>query len=198
MDIREVLKVSVQNVREVVNNSILLLRDVDNMLSKEGLMPLFGNTLGTETSKSIGQSMDHYSTFFPQFMCRVYVDNNELQQNRVERVVIVNVQFYHSNCPTLYPTVIAGIFKLPHIFTEQAIKKEVNYWWLKYVAFEYCSYEELKFDGTYITKKPWIENNDETEVIFWCYELHTFENQSDVKEKVVDQMIHICSQTNHQ
>ena len=40
MDIREVLKVSVQNVREVVNNSILLLRDVDNMLSKEGLTPL--------------------------------------------------------------------------------------------------------------------------------------------------------------
>lgn len=195
MDIREVLKVSVQNVREVVNNSILLLRDVDNMLSQEGLTPLFGNTLGTETSKSIGQSMDQYSysTFFPQFMCRVYVDNNELQQNRVGKVIVVNVQFYHSNCPALYPTVIAGIFKLPHTFTAQAIKKEVNYWWLKYVAFEYCSYEELKFDGTYITKKPWVEDDDETEVVFWCHELHTFENQSDVNEKIVNQVIHICS-----
>ncbi|MED0959265.1 hypothetical protein [Bacillus paramycoides] len=190
MNTKDIIKVSIQNVREVINNSILLLRDVDNMLSREGLTPLFGNTLGTETSKNIGQSMDQYSytTFFPQFMCRVYVDNNELQQNRVEKVTIVNVQLYHANCPLLYPTVIAGIFKLPRTFTEKEIKQEVNYWWLKHVAFESCSYEKLKFDGTSITKKPWIEEGNETEVVFWCHELHTFESQGDVERKIVEQI----------
>ncbi|MGG0240759.1 hypothetical protein [Bacillus rhizoplanae] len=121
-----------------------------------------------------------------------------MQQNIVKRVTFVNIQFYHPDCPLLRPTVVSGVFKLPRVFTEQEIKVEVNYWWLKSVAFEYCSYEELIFDGTYVTKKPWIEDNDETDVIFWCHELHTFENQSDVNKKIVNQMIHICSQTNHQ
>ncbi|WP_244159147.1 hypothetical protein [Bacillus proteolyticus] len=184
------MKISIQNVREVINNSILLLRDVDNMVSREGLTSLFGNTLGTETSKNIGQSMDQnsYTTFFPQFMCRVYVNHNELQENRVEKVTIVNVQFYHANCPLLYPTVIAGVFKLPRTFTAQEIKEEVNYWWLKYVAFEYCSYEKLKFDGTSITVRPWVEEKNETEVVFWCHELHTFENQGDIERKIVEQI----------
>ncbi|MCU4991918.1 hypothetical protein OCF10_23805 [Bacillus cereus] len=190
MSTKDIMKISIQNVREVINNSILLLRDVDNMLSREGLTPLFGNTLGTETSKNIGQSMDqnNYTTFFPQFMCRVYVDNIALQQNRVEKVTIVNVQLYHANCPLLYPTVITGLFKLPRAFTAQEIKQEVNYWWLKYVAFEYCSYEELTFNGTLITKKPWIDEDDETEVVFWCHELHTFESQGDVEKKIVEQI----------
>ncbi|EJS65180.1 hypothetical protein [Bacillus cereus] len=190
MSTKDIMKLSIQNVREVINNSILLLRDVDNMLSREGLIPLFGSTLGTETSKNIGQSMDQnsYNTFFPQFMCRVYVDNNELQQNRIEKVTIVNVQLYHANCPLLYPTVIAGIFKLPRTFTAQEIKQKVNYWWLKHVAFEYCSYEKLKFDGTSITVRPWVEEKNETEVVFWCHELHTFENQGDIERKIVEQI----------
>ncbi|OJE36426.1 hypothetical protein BAQ49_16240 [Bacillus proteolyticus] len=190
MSTKDIMKISIQNVREVINNSILLLRDVDNMVSREGLTSLFGNTLGTETSKNIGQSMDQnsYTTFFPQFMCRVYVNHNELQENRVEKVTIVNVQFYHANCPLLYPTVIAGVFKLPRTFTAQEIKEEVNYWWLKYVAFEYCSYEKLKFDGTSITVRPWVEEKNETEVVFWCHELHTFENQGDIERKIVEQI----------
>ena len=64
-----------------------------------------------------------YSTFFPQFMCRVYVDNNELQQNRVEKVIVVNVQFYHSNCPALYPTVIAEYLNYLILLLHKQLRK---------------------------------------------------------------------------
>jgi hypothetical protein len=53
MDQTEAMRISALNVRRMVNNNILLLRDADLLLSKAGFQPLYGNTLGCEPSKNI-------------------------------------------------------------------------------------------------------------------------------------------------
>lgn len=44
---------SFQNVRKVVDNSIKLLKDADALLAEKGYVPILGNGLATESSKSI-------------------------------------------------------------------------------------------------------------------------------------------------
>ncbi|PEZ06742.1 hypothetical protein CN326_09785 [Bacillus sp. AFS018417] len=191
MNANEILMMSIQNVREMYSNSILILRDVDTQLSEHNLMPLFGNTLGPETSKSITQTTEQFNTFFPQFMCRVYVKAAEQHL----KVVFVNVQFYHPNHPTLGPTVNVGVFTLPEPYTSIELKKTLYYWWLKYAIFETNTSEQIDVTGNHIETKPWIENGDTTVCHFWSYELVHFQHHGDIQSKIVQGILQYFSTT---
>lgn len=181
MNENEVLKMSIQNIREMYSNSILILRDVDTQLSEHQLIPLFGNTLGSEISKSILQSKEQFNSFFPQFMCRVYVRGEE---NHL-KVAFVNIQFYHPNYPSLGPTVNVGVFTLPESYTSTELKKKLYYWWLKSVIFERNSSEPIDVFGNHIETQPWIENGETIVCHFWSYKLVHFQHYGDIQSKIV-------------
>ncbi|WP_456273125.1 hypothetical protein [Bacillus sp. AK031] len=64
---QEIIK-SIEDVRSVVDNSILLLRDLDSIFSGGNPLPVLGNAPRTESSKNINQSPNANGTFIPQFM----------------------------------------------------------------------------------------------------------------------------------
>lgn len=167
---------SIENVRSVVNNSLLILRDLDSYLSDFNLVPVLGNTLGTESSKSINQTPEWSSSFIPQFMFRPYVNRKELEQKKVTKLIAVNIQFFHPNYDSLQPLLIGGVFTYPA--PEKDPKSSLRYWWLKYAALEAHDYNEIKH-GKMITSKPFT--NDDTNVTFWVQPLISLETQEDLQ-----------------
>jgi len=73
MELNEMMRISIENVRTLTSNSIQLLRDTDLLLAKSGYNPLHGNTIGSETSKNINQSASSRRNFLPaihvQILC---------------------------------------------------------------------------------------------------------------------------------
>ncbi|QMV42687.1 hypothetical protein [Cohnella cholangitidis] len=118
MDLNETMRVSIENVRNIVGNSILLLRDADLLLSKEGYSPVYGNTIGCEPSKSINQSPDQAGNFFPQYMSRIYSRANG---DDGSTLLYLNIQFYHFNIDKMNPCFLAGKFKLKEGITRASI-----------------------------------------------------------------------------
>lgn len=182
MNANNTLVNSIENVRNLIENSILMLRDLDKCLSKHNFIPIYGNALGTETSKSIFQSPDQYATFFPQYMARQYVLKNDLDSNNVSKIIFVNIQFYHPDHAQLVPTFLSGIIVFPK--PVENIKSEVGNWWLKNIAFEYSNWEDLNKDG----ESNEIVDDSSYKNIFWSKDLTLFDGQqsiSDEAEKLV-------------
>ncbi|WKU21117.1 hypothetical protein Q3A90_15165 [Priestia megaterium] len=192
MNSGEILKVSVENVRSLTNNSLLIIRDIDTILSKKGFSTLFGNTIGTEISKNINQSYNQSSALFPQFISRFYLSNEELKNNEVKQVLCVNIQFYHPDVEALVPVIIGGVFEFDSPVKD--IKSVIQHWWLKYAVFEYEKDEPIVFNGKKFVCNPFEEGD--TNVIFWGRELHELNSESDIVNEVTSKLLDIYSKEN--
>lgn len=175
MDQKEALRISVQNVRSMVNNSILLLRDVDLLLSKAGFTPLFGNTLGCEPSKNINQSYDQPSSFFPPYMSRFYYRN---ETGAGAKLLCVNVQFYHHLWDEFQPCILAGLCKL------SSKGNKPQHWWMKYYAFEFDTNERIKPD-----RSIYHREDEDASVSMWGIELQELAGIEDIKKEITDRLI---------
>ncbi|MEA3318678.1 MAG: hypothetical protein U9Q88_01540 [Bacillota bacterium] len=175
MKTNEILINSIENVRSLIDNSVLILKDLDTYLSERGFVPLYGNAIGTESSKSINQSSNTFSTFFPQFMFRPYAEKKEIDTKSVNKVVAINIQFFHPNHEGLAPLLIAGVFEFPSPMSDP--KNSIKNWWFKYAALEYQ--DELLAEGEMIRIEPF--SDDSTAITYWTQPLASIENQNDIK-----------------
>ncbi|OLS37731.1 hypothetical protein [Bacillus sp. MRMR6] len=168
---------SINNVRHLINNSILLLRDLDAALSKGGFQPLNGNALGTETSKNINQSMSQYSTFFPQYIARQYVLTEEIITKKVNRILFTNIQFFHGDYEEIPPTFINSVMIFPEPI--ENVKTYIENWWLKYTVFEDKGWEGILKNGVL------NEDIDEEGIrtTFWCRDLLSINGQKELLEE---------------
>lgn len=142
MDQQKNIIQSINNVRQLINNSILILRDFDTILSKYGLQPIYGNAIGTESSKSINQSMSDYRTFLPHYMARQYALESEIEENAVKKIIFLNIQFSHGQYDEIPPTLTCSVIVLPEII--QNIKNDIQNWWLKNTLYEDLTWHKVK------------------------------------------------------
>ncbi|MED4402091.1 hypothetical protein [Metabacillus fastidiosus] len=173
---------SINNVRHLINNSILMLRDLDTALSTHGFQPLNGNAIGMERSTSINQSMFQYSTFFPQYMARQYALSEEINANKVNRILFTNIQFFHGDYEEIRPTLINSVMIFPQPIAD--VKDYIKNWWLKYTVYEDKGWGEILKNGEL------NEDIDEEEIrtIFWCRDLLSINGQKELleeKEKLI-------------
>lgn len=183
MDTNEILVHSIENVKQLIDNSIMMLRDLDRELSKFGFEPINGNALATETSKSIHQSSSQYATFFPQYMGRPYALKADMDTQKVKKIIFVNIQIYHAEYKQLSPSLISSVIILPE--TSATIKNDVKSWWVKNIAFEYSNFEDLKKNGE-INE---IIDEGQFKNIFWCNNLVKLADQQSIAQeakKLVD------------
>ncbi|GIQ69554.1 hypothetical protein DUZ99_18675 [Xylanibacillus composti] len=169
----EIMRVSIENVRNLISNSIQLLRDTDLLLSQSGYYPLHGNTIGSETSKNMNQSAEQAGTFFPQYMSRYYTAE---QGKASSTVLCVNIQFYHFNREALDPCIIAGVCSLK----DESLS--VQYWWLKYYAFEAST--NFVADGSIFH-----DEDEEAAIDFWGENLALFTDNQVLQDKIVTRLL---------
>ncbi|RPJ95248.1 hypothetical protein CW357_11595 [Rummeliibacillus sp. TYF005] len=177
METNKTLIYSIKNVMQLINNSILMLRDMDKALSKYSFEPINGNAIGTETSKNILQTPKQTATFFPQYMARPYALKSDIDEQQTNKILFINIQFFHPDYNELTPTLISGVIVSPRPMTD--IKNEVKNWWLKNIAFEISNYEDIKKNGDIneVTDEGNYKN------IFWCKDLTLFEGQESINEE---------------
>ncbi|PLR73512.1 hypothetical protein [Bacillus sp. UMB0728] len=168
---------SIINVRHLINNSILMLRDFDAALSKHGFQPLNGNALGTETSKNINQSMSQYSTFFPQYIARQYGLAEEVNAKNVSKILFINIQFFHGDYEVIPPTLINSVMIFPEPI--EAVKTYIDNWWLKYTVFEDKGWDKVLKSGE--LNKDIDEEGIKT--LYWCRDLLSINGQKDLLEE---------------
>ena len=185
MNSGEILKVSVENVRSLTNNSLLIIRDIDTILSKTGFISVFGNTIGIEISKNINQSFNQSSSLFPQFISRFYISNEELKTNKVKQALCVNIQLYHPDLEELVPVIISGVFKFNSPVKD--VKRVIQHWWLKYTVFEYEKDEPIVFNGKKFICNPFEEGD--INVTFWGRELHKLNSESDIIKEITSKLL---------
>lgn len=125
---------SFQNVRKVVDNSIKLLKDADALLAEKNYTPILGNGLATESSKSILQSTDSYSTLVPQYIARPYALTSQLANGIVDHLYVINIQFTHPSHQNLQPTIATGRFSLET--PTKNIRSTFKPWFTKHAIFE--------------------------------------------------------------
>ncbi|MFE8700751.1 hypothetical protein ACFYKX_09005 [Cytobacillus sp. FJAT-54145] len=169
---------SVNNVRNLINNSILILRDLDTLLSKHRFQPLNGNALGSESSKSIDQSMSWYRTFLPQYMARQYALESEIEERKVRKILFTNIQLFHGHYDEIPPVLINSVITLPH--TAKNLKNDIQNWWLKNTVYEDVKWENVKKYGEI---NEHIEEEGYT-TTFWCHDLLSFSGQKDLSVEV--------------
>ncbi|ANU09398.1 hypothetical protein BBH88_03275 [Planococcus antarcticus DSM 14505] len=131
---------SFQNVRKVVDNSIKLLKDADALLAEKNYTPILGNGLATESSKSILQSADSFSTLVPQYIARPYALKSQLANGTVDHLYVINIQFTHPSHQNLQPTIATGLFSLET--PTENIRSRFKPWFTKYAIFE----RDIKFN----------------------------------------------------
>lgn len=184
MEQRDILRISIENTRNIINDSITLLRDTDLQLSKHGFLPIWGNTIACETSKHINQLPNQFNNLFPQYISRSYYHQKDFQNNLETRILFLNIQFYHKDIDYFNPCVLAGVFNLKEAITKLDI---IERWWLKFSAFE--NNIEFTLNGDEFYLQPFAE--DKTEVVFWGKELITFKNNNDLKEEIIDKLLEL-------
>lgn len=177
MDSNTSIITSINNVRHLINNSIHMLRDLDSTLSKQGFQPLNANGLGAESSKNINQSMNQLNTFLPQYIARQYVLQNEVDAQKVNKILFTNIQFYHGDYEEVSPTLVNSVIVFPD--TIEDVKKYVDNWWLKYTIYEDIKWEDVKKNG---------ELNEDVDdegikTIFWCRDLLAISGQKELLEE---------------
>ncbi|MBU9711604.1 hypothetical protein [Evansella tamaricis] len=181
----EVLITSIENVRSMVHNSILMLREADMILSEERFEPIYGNTIGSEPSKSIQQNKNTFSNFFPQYMSRAYIHHDKFKQKKETRVLIINIQFYHARVKLLTPCVLGGVLDFGDIITDDQ-KKDIQHWWLKCMAFENKNLN-FKADGNVYKRENFKEKVKLT--TFWGIELIKITDVEMLREEVINKLL---------
>lgn len=166
---------SINNVRYLINNSILMLKDLDAILSKNGFQPLNGNALGTETSKNIHQTMHQRSTFFPQFIARQYAPTDALQSMKVTKILFVNIQFFHGDYEELPPSFISSVITFP--YTIEKPKESIQNYWLKNTVYEINKWDDVLMNGQ-LNKNV---DNSRKETTFWCRDLLSINGQEELE-----------------
>lgn len=177
MDNNTVMIASINNVRHLINNSILMLRDLDAALSKHGFQPIYGNALGTESSKNINQSMVQYATFFPQYMARQYALERDFTAKKTNKIIFTNIQFYHGDYEEISPMLVNSVMIFPGAV--ENVRTYIENWWLKYTVFEEKAWEDIKKIG---------ELNEDLDdegikTIFWCRDLVDINGQNELQEE---------------
>ena len=172
---------SFQNVRKVVENSIKLLRDADALMSDKGYIPILGNGLATETSKSILQTPDSYNTLIPQYMARPYGSKLQLESNKLDHLLIINVQFTHPLHEQLIPSIAAGKLAFEH--STENIRNKFKPWFMKYAIYEADLKIDL-FNETLYMCNPFIDSDDK--FTFSIKPLSTIQSNNDVIKIVED------------
>ncbi len=124
-------KLSISNVLSIVDNSIKILLDTDDFLSKEGWQPVHGNTIGSEHSKSIRQTPTDLGRFLPNFMSRFYYRHRE----PANVVLAVNIQLHHPRHPELEPSIWGATLALEDFYTNKP-PANLYYWLVKNAIFE--------------------------------------------------------------
>jgi hypothetical protein len=168
---------SINNVRHLINNSILMLRDLDAALSKKGFQPINGNALGTETSKNINQSISQYSTFLPQYIARQYALEQEINDKKVNKILFINIQFFHGDYEEIPPTLVNSVMVFPEPI--ENIKAYIGNWWLKCMVYEDLGWEEVLKHGEL------NEDIDDEGIksIYWCKNLMEINGQKELLEE---------------
>lgn len=169
---------SINNVRNLINNSILILRDLDTLLSKHRFQPINGNALGSESSKSLSQSMSWYRTFLPQYMARQYALESEIEEKTVRKILFTNIQLFHGHYEEIPPVLINSIITLPK--NAKNLKNDIQNWWLKNTVYEDIKWENVKKHGEI------NEHVDEEgyKTTFWCNDLLSFNGQKQLSDEV--------------
>ncbi|ALC86493.1 hypothetical protein AM499_12155 [Bacillus sp. FJAT-22090] len=170
---------SFQNVRKVVDNTIKLLKDADALLSDKGYIPILGNGLATETSKSILQTPDSYTTLIPQYIARPYGLKLQLESNKVDHLLIINVQFTHPLHEQLIPSIAAGRLVFEH--PTDNIRNKFKPWFMKNAIFE-AGLKINIFNENLYTCAPSIDSDDK--FTFSIKPLTTIQSNNDVIEIV--------------
>ncbi|WP_077212384.1 hypothetical protein [Bacillus dakarensis] len=191
MDDNSNLIQSINNVRNLIHNSILILRDLDTLLSKYSFQPLNGNALGSESSKSLYQSMTGYRTFLPQYMARQYALENDIEERKVKKILFTNIQLFHGYYDEIPPVLINSIISLPN--HPKNLKNDIQNWWLKNTVYEDVKWENVKKHG---------ELNEHVDdegykTIFWCNDLLSFQGQKELSNEV-EKSVQIYNRTNDQ
>ncbi|MDL4842452.1 hypothetical protein [Aquibacillus rhizosphaerae] len=137
-----------------------------------------GNALGTETSKSIHQSMGQPNTFFPQYIARYYALQTDIEAKSISKIIFVNIQFYHWEYDTFIPTFVGSVITLPE--SPEQLKGYVENWWLKYTAFEDTTWKDsIKNDGEMHTD---IDQEYGITTLFWCEDLVSIDGPDQLLE----------------
>lgn len=178
MDNTTSIMASIHNVRHLINNGIMMLRDLDALLSKHGFQPLNGNALGTESSKNINQSMSGYSTFLPQYIARQYALEGDISEKNVKKILFINIQLFHGDYEEIPPTLVNSVMIFPDPI--ENVKNYVSNWWLKYTVYEEKGWEKVNKNG---------ELNEDTDeegikTIFWCKDLMSIQGQKELQSEV--------------
>ncbi len=184
MENKEIIVNSLNNVLDLINNSFLLLKEADRLLSEAGFAPVFGNTIGCEPSKSIHQSLNQFGNFLPQYLSRAYCHSENSANGTDNKVLFINIQLYHSNLPSLTPSMLAGVFTSQQ--HESVAKTNIGHWWLKYAAYE-APGMRFKLDGQQYRTKPFEE--DSTEVVLWGKDILAINSVEDLKQAFTDPLI---------
>jgi len=178
---------SINNVKDMMNNTFQLLKDLDTSLSKHEFQPIYGNALATETSKSIYPST-RYSTFFPQYIARPYALHTDLEANKVRKILFSNVQFFHVDYEEIPPTLINSVIILPEEVSN--IRSVIESWWLKEIVYETVKWGNVLKNG---------EMNECKEAgyktFFWCRELVDLNSVKDIQTEV-ERLVDIFNKEN--
>ena len=169
---------SINNVRNLINNSILILKDLDTLLSKHGFQPLNGNALGAESSKSIYQSMSDYRTFLPQYIARQYALENDIEEKKVKKILFTNIQLFHGGYDEIPPVFINSVTILPN--NAQNLKNDIQNWWLKNTVYEDVRWENVKKHGE--LNEHFDDEGYKT--IYWCNDLLSINGQKELSVEV--------------
>ncbi|WP_409271463.1 hypothetical protein V1499_18405 [Neobacillus sp. SCS-31] len=197
MGTSEKAMITIKNTLEIVNNSILILKDLDQLFEKEGFLPT-DTKIGCEPSRDINQNSNSYLRFFPLFMSRYYYNGKVDEGEKQDQYVIgVNIQFYHRQEKLeLIPSLSATLIKLPRLFSKMPRPEA---WWVKYTLFEdkdrlagenFQHQTDFILDGRKYTftnrKHNKINNHTFT---FWGYELMDVKNAEFLQDKYVSRLI---------
>lgn len=178
----DILLQSFQNVHTVVNNSIKLLKDADALLSEKGYIPILGNGLATETSKSILQTSDNYGTLIPQYIARPYALKKQLESNIVDHLLMINIQFTHPQHQQLIPVIAFGqlLFELP----QKEIRNVFKPWYMKNAIFETGLKIDVSSNEKIYTCTPFADCNDK--FTFSIKPLTSIQTNNDIFDIVVE------------
>ncbi|MFF2480051.1 hypothetical protein [Paenibacillus sp. NPDC058071] len=172
MDQNEILRVSVENVRQLISNGLLLLKDVDAQLAQAGFVPVNGSKIGSESSDDIRQTAGQPVTFLPQYMCRYYSRPADV----TGKLLAVNVQLYHYAYDRVVPSIIAAGCNRKNANTP------LEYGWLQSCVFD--SDQPFYDDGTVFAYEDEV-----AEARYWALPLSSFQRSEDVQREAVAKLL---------
>ncbi|MFD2870367.1 hypothetical protein ACFSY7_17885 [Kurthia populi] len=171
MNENDILAISIENVINLINNSILLIREFDKELKKLGYSPYDENNLGNMTSNFIHQNPSDEVTIFPKYISRTYTEN---YRKKSKKIIQISIQFYHEKQHNLAPQIISSVIVIP-----LSHSSKYESYWIADIAFKFNNYDDLLKNGE-INR---FKDSSNFLNIFWFNDLIKFNNPTDVKNE---------------